>query len=96
VLALFTEYHGIGNVFSDTHASAGLIIGLGLLGTGLAYIIYYYLVENLGAVSASSVTYLPPVVALSIGTLLVGEPIKLEDYGATVLIFVGVLLLKKR
>ena len=96
VLALFTDYSGIGNVFASTHTAIGLIVGLGLLGTGLAYIIYYYIVERLGAVSASSVTYIPPVVALLIGALLVGEPIKIVDYGATILIFVGVILLKKR
>jgi drug/metabolite transporter (DMT)-like permease len=96
VLALFTDYNGINNVFSNTHASIGLVVGLGLLGTGLAYIIYYYIVEKLGAVSASSVTYIPPIVALLIGALLVGEPIKLVDYGATVLIFVGVFILKKK
>ncbi len=95
-LAFFTDYNGINNIFSNLHASIGLIVGLGLLGTGLAYIIYYYIVEKLGAVSASSVTYIPPIVALLIGTLLVGEPIKLTDYGATVLIFIGVLLLKKK
>jgi drug/metabolite transporter (DMT)-like permease len=96
VLALFTDYNGINNVFSNMHASIGLVVGLGLLGTGLAYIIYYYIVEKLGAVSASSVTYIPPIVALLIGALLIGEPIKLADYGATVLIFIGVLLLKKK
>jgi len=96
VLALFTDYNGINNIFSNMHASIGLVVGLGLFGTGLAYIIYYYIVEKLGAVSASSVTYIPPIVALLIGALLVGEPIKLADYGATVLIFIGVLLLKKK
>ncbi len=96
VLALFTDYRGIGNIFSSSHAAAGLIIGLGLLGTGLAYIIYYYIVEKLGAISASSVTYIPPVVALLIGALLVGEPIALADYGATFLIFIGVFLLKRK
>ena len=35
----------------------GLIIGLGLLGTGLAYIIYYYIVDRLGAVTASSASW---------------------------------------
>ncbi len=96
VLALFTDYNGIGKVFASAHTALGLIVGLGLLGTGLAYIIYYYIVERLGAVSASSVTFIPPVIALLIGAVLVGEPIGIEDYAATLLIFLGVLLLKKR
>ncbi len=95
MLSLFTDYSGIGKIFTNFHASIGLIVGLGLLGTGLAYIIYYYIVEKLGAVSASSVTYIPPVIALLIGSLIVGEPIVLFDYAATVLIFAGVFLLKR-
>ena len=94
ILAFLTDYNGIGKLWTAAHASIGLVIGLGLLGTGLAYIIYYYIVENLGAVTASSVTYIPPVVALLIGYLLVGEPIALADLGATCLIFTGVFLLK--
>lgn len=96
VLALFTDWEGIDLIFTNAHASVGLIVGLGLLGTGLAYIIYYYIVDNLGAVAASSVTYIPPVVALLIGALLVNEPIAHIDYGATGLIFLGVFLLKGR
>lgn len=96
VLAIFTDYKGIDLLLTNIHATVGLIVGLGLLGTGLAYIIYYYIVEELGAVTASSVTYIPPVVALLIGAVIVGEPIDLIDYGATALIFLGVFLLKRR
>lgn len=96
MLSLFTDFAGINSIFIDTHALLGLIVGLGLLGTGLAYIIYYYIVDKLGAITASSVTYIPPVVALLIGALLVHEPLEMLDYGATSLIFVGVFLLKRQ
>lgn len=95
LLALVTDHRGMGHIWTDLHASLGLVIGLGLLGTGGAYIIYYYIVDKLGAVVASSVCYIPPVVALLIGVFIVGEPIELRDYFATVLIFVGVFLLRK-
>ncbi len=96
LLTLFTSYRGMTNILVSTHALIGLIVGLGLLGTGLAYILYYYIVKQLGAVSASSVTYIPPVIALLIGALIVGEPIEMADYGATLLIFTGVFLLKHK
>ena len=70
LLLVTTRPAGIGAVFSDTRAWAGLIFGLGLCGTGLAYVIYYYIVERLGAVAAASATYIPPVVALAIGVFL--------------------------
>ena len=95
LMAIVTDYREIGNIWTDLHAATGLIIGLGLLGTGGAYIIYYFIVERLGAVAASSVSYIPPVVALLIGALIVGEPIEPVDYAATFIIFLGVFLLKR-
>ena len=95
LLSLVTDYNGIGKIWTDTHASLGLVVGLGLLGTGGAYLIYYYIVDHLGAVVASSVNYIPPIVALLIGSFIVGEPIELIDCLATAIIFLGVFLLKR-
>ena len=93
-LVLGTSLHGMGAVWSDTRAWTGLIFGLGLCGTGLAYVIYYYIVENLGAVAAAGVTYIPPVVALVIGIFLAGDVIRPLGYLAMVLILSGVALLQ--
>lgn len=95
-LLLITPFEGISNVVNDTHVFLGLIMGLGLLGTGIAYIVYYYIIDELGAVSASSVTYIPPVIALAIGYFFVGEDIGIVDVFATLLIFAGVFLIKKK
>jgi drug/metabolite transporter (DMT)-like permease len=94
LLLLFTSLQGIEGVFNDTRAWIGLIFGLGLCGTGLAYVIYYFIVENLGAVAAASVTYIPPVVALLIGVFLVGDAINPTSYVAMILILAGVAVLQ--
>lgn len=91
ILSVVTPFQGMGNITSDLHASLGLVIGLGLLGTGLAYLIYYYIIAKSGAVVASSVTYIPPVVALVIGAM-VGEVIGLYDVAATGLILAAIVL----
>jgi drug/metabolite transporter (DMT)-like permease len=93
-LFVVTSLDGIGAVFSDTRAWTGLILGLGLCGTGLAYVIYYYIVDNLGAVAAAGVTYIPPVVALVIGVVLVGDAINPLGYVAILLILSGVAVLQ--
>jgi len=92
---VLTPLEGIQGIVVDTRAAIGLIVGLGLLGTGVAYILYYFIIDKLGAVGASSVTYLPPVVAMLIAVLLVGEPINLLDWAAAALILGGVLLLHR-
>lgn len=93
-LFLTTSLDGIGTVFNDTRAWIGLVVGLGLCGTGLAYVIYYYIVEHLGAVAAAGVTYIPPVVALVIGLFLVGDAIHPLGYVAMILILLGVAILQ--
>ncbi len=53
----------------------GALLALGLLGTGLAYILYFRLIADLGAARASSVNYVVPVVAVVLGVLVLGEPV---------------------
>jgi drug/metabolite transporter (DMT)-like permease len=93
-LLVVTDLDGINAVFRDTRAWIGLVLGLGLCGTGLAYLAYYYVVANLGAVAASGVTYIPPVVALLIGAVLVGDEIHPLTYVAMILILSGVAALQ--
>ncbi len=48
---------------------------LGLLGTGLAYVLYFRLIGEVGATTASSVNYVVPVAAVGIGVAALGEPV---------------------
>lgn len=93
-LLMVTSLDGIGAIFSNTRAGIGLVFGLGLCGTGLAYICYYFVVANLGALAASSVAYIPPVVALVIGILFAGDEINPLGYVAMMLILSGVAVLQ--
>lgn len=71
-----TDLDGLTSLAEDGRALIGVMIGLGPLGTGLPYILYYFIVEPRGS-TASSATYIPPVVALAIGWLLVDDPLQL-------------------
>lgn len=54
-------------------AALAAMLALGLLGTGVAFIIYNTLIENVGATNASMVTYLAPIIGLISGALVRGE-----------------------
>lgn len=95
ILLAITDFDGTGNILQDNTALVGLVVGLGILGTGLAFLIYYYIIEKMGAIKASSVTYIPPIVALGVGATWAREPIGVMDVVATLIILVGVYLLKK-
>lgn len=96
ILLAVTDMTGLGTLTDDPTSFAVLVFGLGFFGTGLAYVLYYYVIGKLGAVRASALTYVPPVVALLLGALFLGEAIVLLDYIATTLIFAGVILVNKR
>ncbi|MDQ2187732.1 DMT family transporter [Alcaligenaceae bacterium A4P071] len=95
LIALVTDLHGIDHILQDSRAVAGVVLGLGLLGTGVAYMLYYFIVDRLGAVAASGVTYLPPIVALGVGVVLVHEPVQMSDLIAVAAILIGVYVLQR-
>ena len=68
----------------------GAILALGLGGTGIAYIVYLWLIEHMGTVRASLVTYIVPIVALLLGWLVLDETIGLNVILGAALIIVGV------
>lgn len=94
MLLVVTDLHGIERILEDKVALTGLVFGLGLTGTGIAFILYYFIVQQLGAVRAAGVTYIPPVVAMVIGSLLAHEPVLAASLVAMVLIMGGVYVLQ--
>lgn len=69
-------------------------LGLIILGTVLAYVIYYALLERTNATFVSTVTYIIPINALLLGALVLGEPLTLALAGSSILILFGVLLVR--
>lgn len=72
------------------------LLGLGVLGTGLAFLTFYTLVERVGATGATTVTYLIPVVGVTAGVLFLDEALTLAIVAGTALILVGVALTNRR
>lgn len=70
----------------------GAIAGLAVLCTGIAYILYFRLIENAGPARALAVTFLVPVFALAYGVVLLGETITLWMLGCGVVIVLGTAL----
>lgn len=51
------------------------VLGLAVLSTAFAYILYFRLIQNVGATKALTVTYLIPLFAMLWGALFLGEPV---------------------
>lgn len=75
---------------------AGSIAILGLIGTGVAYLLNYQIITSDGATAASTVTYLLPVLAVILGVAVLGESITALTAAGIVLILAGVAVMRKR
>ncbi|QLY33019.1 DMT family transporter [Nocardia huaxiensis] len=51
------------------------VVGLGLLCTALAFVVFFALITEVGPSRATVITYINPAVALLIGVSLLGEPL---------------------
>ena len=72
------------------------LLVLGAVGTGIAYVISYGLVADLGPTKASLVTYIIPVVAVAVGVAVLDEPFHVRILGGGVLIVLGIALVQER
>lgn len=69
---------------------------LGLIGTGLAYAVYYRLLGELGATRTSTVSYLVPVTAVTLGVVFLGEPLTATMLIGAAIVIVGVAMVQRR
>ncbi|CAM4028812.1 DMT family transporter [Cohnella lubricantis] len=69
-----------------------VLAGLGILGSGVAYLLFYWIVHEGGPTRATMVTYLLPVFSLVWGFALLGESIHWSMIAGLALILAGVFL----
>jgi drug/metabolite transporter (DMT)-like permease len=77
-------------------AAVGSLLALGTLGTGLAFLLFYMLIERVGATNATMVTYLIPVVGLVAGWAILGERFGPHVLIGAAVIIVGIWLAQRR
>ena len=68
------------------------MLALGVGGSGIAYLLYYFMMNTLGATRATTVTFLLPVTAVFWGASLLNESITLPILAGMVVILLGVFL----
>jgi len=65
------------------------IAALGVLGTGIAFAIFYELIASVGPARTFLVTYLAPIFAVAYGVVLLDEPFGAASLGGLLLILAG-------
>ena len=72
------------------------ILGIAVISTAAAYLLYFYLLAAVGATNVLLVTFLIPVSALLLGVSVLGEAVKSVDLLGMGFIFVGLLIIDGR
>jgi drug/metabolite transporter (DMT)-like permease len=72
------------------------LIWLGLIGSCLAYLFYFYLLHSIGPTRATMVTYTFPVVGVALGVLLLGETLDIYLVTGAVLILGSLLIVNRK
>lgn len=76
--------------------SMGAVLALGALGSGVAYLLYYYSINTLGPLRASGVTFIVPITAVFWGVALLDEKLSVAIVAGMVVILVGIVLTNTR
>ena len=89
VLAVIFER---GRQLSFDASSVGALLYLAIAGTAVTFFLYFWLLDRLPATRLSLITYGIPVVAVTVGTLGLGEPFTGRMFMGSGLVLVGVSL----
>ncbi len=92
-VALATERDA---VLRFTPAAVGSIAYLALVGTALAFSVYFWLLSHFSATKLSLITYGTPVVAVIVGTLVMDESITPRVLAGAAVVIAGVALAGRR
>ena len=80
---------------AEPHRLAAIGV-LGVVGTGFAYVLNYQSIAEIGATRASLVTYLVPIVAVTVGVVFLSEPFHVQLVVGGALTVLGIALLQER
>jgi drug/metabolite transporter (DMT)-like permease len=72
------------------------VVWLGLFGSGLAYLVFFRILGRWGATRTSMVAYLLPVVGITLGALVLNEPVDARLLIGTGLVIGGIALVNSR
>lgn len=89
---LLSAFSGLPSLRSLHPSSVIAVLWLGVLGSGLAYLLYYFIIGSWGASRATLVTYVIPVISIALGAIFLGETLEWKVLVGSVLVIAGVVL----
>jgi drug/metabolite transporter (DMT)-like permease len=80
------------NVMTISPLAWLMLIGLSVVSTGVAYVLYYRIIEHSGPTNAMMVTFLIPIFGVFFGYIFLSEQLSINILWGVLLILIGVSL----
>ena len=96
LLPVAIYFNGVSELGSMSGTVWMSIMGLAVLSTALAYILYFRILNSAGAVNLMLVTFLMPVSALALGTFLLHEPVQMMEIVGISIIAIALVIIDGR
>jgi len=77
---------------APTPGIAGAVLALGVLCSGIAYLLYFRLIDEIGPTSALTVTFLSPLFGILWGAVFLGETIAWYTIAGAAIVLLGTAL----
>lgn len=93
VAVLYTPIAGVS--YSDNHATTKAVLAvitLAIVCTGLAFVVFFRLLDEIGPARAPLITFANPVVAVTLGALLLDEKVTAATFVGFALVMTGCVL----
>ena len=74
----------------------GAWLGLSVLGTALAFLIYFHILAKSGATNSALVTFLSPISAVMLGVVFLGESLEISAIASMLVITLGLAAIDGR
>ncbi len=89
-------WHGTHGLFTASAEAWASVLGLAVLSTSIAYILFFSLIRSAGATNTSLVTLVVPVSAILLGALFLGERLEMFEITGMGLIALGLVAIDGR
>lgn len=97
VLAVITERPENGVIgLPPTPTAWGAVLWVGVLGSGIAYLLFFRIMRAWGATRTTLVTYALPVMGIALGVVVLDERLHPEEIAGTVLVLMGLVIASGR
>ena len=80
---------------TPTPVGWGAVLALGVVSSAFAYLLFFWLLKQIGPVRASSVTFLIPGFGVLWGAIFLGEPLSLHVFAGLALVVVASVLVQR-